>query len=785
MLPLTPRLEKLKDRLFNIEYHDPGVWYFQDMNILAIKGNEFMMDEPVVVRKAYAHQHICRYLPAVIRPDELIVGHPNQNSVGWGSVLPKYYTEEEGETAARYELDECSVWGHHPPAFDKIIRQGVTGVKAEIEEALQAQLSSPEPDETALNEYRAMLIALDGLTVFAHRHADEALKLAQAETDGTRRQELLEIYRVCQRVPEYPAETLQEALQSYWFTYAIVNSGGEFIPLGRADQYLSPFYQQDLASGRLTREQAVDLLGSFLVKCNERIIIDTKKAENHFSFGLFSQGVVLSEEDAQSRINGTGGFAQRALMWQENEDANSEANFNYGQSGNDWLMNCMVGGVHPDGTDATNDVSFLLLDIMHSMHLLFPTMGARVHKNTPESFYQLLGGIMRYGQGEPIIYNDETIIPGFVETGVPIEEARDYCNDGCWETLIAGKSHFSYAHVMNLRCLEHVLFRGVSLSNGEKEGLDTGDPLAFQSFDELYAAYVKQMHDRIDFQCQRRLENFGLSYMIAPDPLFSAITYDCVKKGRDISQDGARYIFHLILATGLADAVDSLAAMKKLVFEDKSVSMQELIDALKNNWEGAERLRMQMINAVPKFGNDNDYVDEIAVRLLRDFEAHVVDWRTKQDRLKFVCGIGTFENYAVLGRDIGASANGRRFGEALAPNYSPVAGQDVEGPTAAMRSITKPDLLRFYCGTPLDISVNSNEFAGEAGAQRMADLVRSFCDLGGQVLTVTSTNAEELKDAKIHPEQHKNLRVRMGGLSAYFIAMAPAQQDNIIRRFSR
>lgn len=785
MLQLTPRLEKLKDRLFNVEYHNPGVWHFQNVNILDITGNEFMKDEPLVVRKAYAQQHICRYLPAQIKPDELIVGRPNQNSVGWGSVLPKYYTKDEGELAARYELDECSLWGHHPPAFDKILTQGVTGVKAEVEAALRAQLDSAEPDEMAVNEYRAMLISLDALVEFSHRHAAEALKQAQSTQDEARRNELLEIYRTCQQVPELPAQNLQQALQAYWFTYAIVNSGGEFIPLGRADQYIYPFYQKDIESGVLTREQAVDLLGSFLVKCNERIIIDTKKAENHFSFGLFSQGVVLNEEEAQSRINGTGGFAQRALMWQDDEDINSEANFNYGQSGNDWLMNCMVGGVHPDGTDATNDVSYLLIDIMHSMQLLFPTMGARVHNNTPQSFLELLGAVLRYGQGEPMIYNDETIIPGFVEQGVPLEEAREYCNDGCWETLIAGKSHFSYAHVMNLRCLEHVLFRGVSLNNGEQEGLDTGDPLAFESFEELYAAYVKQMDDRIDFQCERRLENFGLSYMIAPDPLFSSITHDCVKKGRDISQDGARYIFHLILATGLADTVDALAAIKKMVFEDKKVTMAELLDALKNNWKGAEKLRAMLMNAVPKFGNDNDYVDEIAVRLLHDFETRVVSWREKQDRLMFSCGIGTFENYAVLGRDIGASANGRCFGDALAPNYSPVAGQDVEGPTAAIKSITKPDLLRFYCGTPLDIAVNSNEFVGEAGIARMSDLIRSFCDLGGQILTITSTNVEDLKDAKIHPENHKSLRVRMGGLSAYFIAMAPAQQDNIIKRFSR
>ncbi len=784
MMELTERLKKLQDRLFNVEYKDPGIWHFQGVNILDLEGNDFMKNDPVVVRKAYAHQHICRYLPAQIKPDELIVGRPNQNSVGWGSVIPKYFTKDEQEIAARYELDECSVWGHHPPAYDKMIRLGVVGVKAEIEEALNQQLASTRPDEMAIAEYRAMMIALDGLVIFAQRHADEALKQATVCTDAARRADLMKIYEVCKRVPRYPARNLHEALQSYWFTYSIVNSGGEFIPLGRADQYLYPYYKQDVESGAITREDAAELIGSFLVKCNERIIIDTKKAENHFSFGLFSQGVVLSDEEAQSKINGTGGFAQRALMWQENEDVNSEANFNYGQSGNDWLMNCMVGGVDAQGKDATNDVSYLFVDLMHSMSLLFPTLGARVHKGTPKAFLELVARVLRYGQGEPMIYVDENIIPGLVELGVPLEEARDYCNDGCWETLLPGKSHFSYAHVMNLRCLEHVLFRGKNLSNGEQDGLDTGDPCAFADFNELYDAYVKQMNDRIDFQCERRLENFGLSYMIAPDPLFSSITNDCVKKGRDISQDGARYVFHLILMTGLSNTVDSLAVIKKLVYEEQRVTMQELLDALRDNWVGHEKLHAMVQNAVPKFGNDNDYVDDIAVRLLRDFEARVVWWRDKQDKIMYPCGIGTFENYAVLGRDIGASPDGRSFGEQLAPNYSPVPGVDVEGPTAAIKSITKPDLKRFYCGTPLDISLNSNEFVGEEGVQRLADVILTFCDLGGQILTITSTNVEDLKDAKVHPEKHRNLRVRMGGLSAYFIAMAPAQQDNIIKRFS-
>ncbi len=779
-MDLTSRLKKIQKRLFDVEYHDPGTWHFLDVNIL--DGNSELEKEPLVVRKAMAQKYMGEHLPAIIKDDELICGNPNQNSVGWGTIMPIYYTEEEGFQASRYMLNEASVWGHHPPKWWEIINDGVVSVRAKINAAAEVRKAAAEPNEEALTEYRAMLVALDGLVAFANRHAAAAETLAREEEDPVRKAELLEMAAICRKVPENPSETLQEAAQAYWFTYCLVNSGGEYVPLGRADQYLYPYFKRDLEEGRITEEKAIDIIGSFLVKCNERIITDTRKAENHYTFGLFSQGNVPDEAAAKTI---TGGYDQRGLTWQDDEDDDSEANFNYGQSGNDWLMNCIVGGTDSDGNDVTNELSYLILDIMHDMKLLMPTMGARVHKNCPESFRRKIAEVLRYGQGEPMIYNDDFIVPGFVDIGVPVEDARHYTNDGCWETLIPGKSYFSYAHVMNLQCLEWVLFRGKSLLRDAAEGLDTGDPEKLENFEEFYAAYKKQVDARIDFQCHRRLENFGLSYMIAPDPLMSSIVDDCIDKGKDLSQDGARFIFHQILITGLSNTVDSLAVIKKLVFEDKSVSLKELIEAIRNNWKGFERLRARVINEVPKFGNDIDFVDTLGIRVMKDFEDSVARWNKKQDTMKFPVGIGTFENYAVLGRGIAASADGRTNGAQLAPNYSPNPGADIEGPTAVIKSITKPILLKYYSGCPLDLAINSNEFEGEAGIDRLNGLIKSFCDLGGQILTVTSTNVEDLKDAKENPEMHRDLRVRMGGLSAYFIAMSPVQQDNIIKRFDK
>lgn len=781
---ITSRLEKIRTRLFEKDYHDPGVWYFKEESIL----NDENRNEPLVVRKGLASRHMGEHLPAYIREDELIVGNPNMNSVGFGTVLPIYATEEELANAAQYKMNENSVWGHHPPHWEKVLKIGFKGIIEEIQAALEKQYAAEQPDGTAIAEYRAMLYAIEGVCRFAQRHAQQALADAAAETDPKRRRELFEIHAVCSRVPYLPAETLHEALQAYWFTYSMVNSGGEYVPLGRVDQHVFPYYEKDIAEGRIDDERANDLLGSFLAKCNERICTDTKKWENHYDFGLFSQGVPLSYSTGTEESGGheSGGYDIRALSYQENESINSDANFNFGQSGNDWLMNMIIGGLRRDGEDGTNEVTFKLLRLRFEMGLLMPTLSVRVSSKAPARLWRELALCLRHCEGEPAIYNDDAIIPGFVDIGIPIEDARDYSNDGCWETLIPGKSYFSYAHIMNLRCLEWVFTRGVTVMTGETEGVDTGALETLDTFEKFYDAYCKQVNSQIDLQVNRRLENLGMSEMIAPDPLMSTLMDGCIEKGRDMTAANILpYTFHLLLITGLSNVVDSLCAVKKLVYEEHAAALEDFREAIERNWEGQERLRLLALNKVPKYGNDDDYADDMLARVMKDFEDACVAWRFKQDKLLLPAGIGTFENYAALGRNLSASPDGRGSGEALAPNYSPTPGVDVNGPTAVIKSATRPDLMRYFCGCPLDISLNANEYVGEAGVTRMEGILRSFCELGGQIGTITTTSVEELKDAVVHPEKHKNLKVRMGGLSAYFIAMSAVQQQNIIQRFAK
>lgn len=781
---LSERLERLKDRLFDIDFHEPNIYYFQDVNII----DDSNKDEPLVVRKGISSRYIGANLPVYIREDELIVGNPNMNSVGFGMIVPKYASPEEEEFGKRFKLNEKSVWGHHPPAWEKVLKIGFKGVMAEINEAIEKEYAKEEADEKAIAEYRAMLTGIQGVLVFAKRHADEALKLSAKEENPQRRAELFQIYKNCSKVPYEPSETLWEALQAYWFTYCLVNSGGEFVPLGRVDQNIYPYYKADMDAGRIDREQARDLMGSFLIKCNERVCQDTKKCENHYDFGIFSQGVPEQFANAMEETGGheSGSYDSRKLMWREDEDPYSEHNFNFGQSANDWLMNMVIGGLRPDGEDGTTEVSFALLQLRFEMGLVMPTLSARVSSKTPEAFYKELAHCLKHAQGEPAIYNDDLIVPGFVEIGVPIEDARDYTNDGCWECLIPGKSHFSYAHVQNLRCLEWVLTRGTTILTGEKDGMDLGDLSQYKTFDEFYAAYQTEVNSQIDMQVEKRLENLGLSCAVAPDPLTSSIFEGCIPKGRDLTDRcTVPYTFHLVLITGLSDTVDSLAAIKKLVFEDKSATLKEFRDAIVNDWEGYDDLLYQVRNKTPRYGNDDEYADEILLRVVKDFEERIVSWREKQNEIMVPCGIGTFENYAALGWNLAASPDGRKAREALAPNYAPTPGMDINGPTAVLKSATKPELLRYFCGCPLDISLNANDFQGDAGTMRMVGIIKSFCQLGGCIATITTCDIEELMDARVHPEKHRNLMVRMGGLSAYFIAMSPAQQENIIQRFSK
>lgn len=775
---LSERIQRLEKRLKNKDYRMEKPWWFEKINILDIPENAKLREESIVIRKAYAMRYVAEHIPVVIYEDELVVGAPNQSSVEFGTCFPEYLTEKEKELLHTMGLSEYSLEGHHLPDWSRILKRGTQGLRKDIENALETLDKNNTLTGEKRDELRAMLLSLDALDNLAGRYADRLLAEAYECPDRKRKEELLRMRDICKRVPHEPAENLWESLQSYWFTWILLASNGEFLPLGTMDQYFYPFYQKDIASGVLKKEEATELMASFLIKCNERNVLDAKQFRSRRKRGGTCPRITTEEEwEAFSK-------KEEAHFYHEEEPEDSENNKFFGQEANNRMMTCVVGGMDKDGRDLTNDLSLLIVELIYDLKLLLPTLGARLHRRTSREFLMLLARVLRYGQGEPILYNDDAVFDGYRRLGIDGNETQGYSSDGCWETVLPGRTNFSYNMVWILQCLESVCNHGRSVKTGRVIGRDYGNLDRFPTYESLYAAFREQFFTKMEEIWSSYVESVGISTLAAPDPLLSVLCEGCIEKGEDFTGTGAEYQMRCILLTGFADTVDSLYAIKKVVYEEKRVSLEELNQALLSNWGGKyARLRTYIVQRLEGYGNDEEEVDGIGKRLLSDYSGKIKELRMRSDRILVTGGIGTFHMYAMWGNEIGASANGRYAYDALAPNYSPVPGKDKKGPLSVLLSSAKSDLSELITGTPVDLSVNANEFAGESGIERLSDLIRGFLDLRGQILTITSNSVEELKDAKLHPEKHRDLRVRMGGLSAYFIQLAPRAQDKIIERF--
>jgi len=750
------RLQKLKTRLFE-EFYEKKEWWGDDLDIFDKEG---IAEKPLIIRKAMAFEKVCREVPIEIKEDELIVGIPTMSSVGFGHTFPKYETDEEAETFAKICLNRKSVWGHHPPYYPKVLSKGLSGIIKEVEEKLS---KVPEQDSETKNFYEAVLYTLNAAKELPRRYVKLARFLVAEVEDPKRKAELDGIARICEKVPENPAESFHEALQSVWFIHIILHSTLNYTSLGRMDQYLWPFYSKDIEEGKITKEYAQELLGSFLIKFNERVQSKKEHMEDHFTFGDWSQGGDPNEPTTHLEMQ-------------------NERDYTFGQSANHWLQNVIVGGLTPDGKDATNELSHMIIELVSELELIDPIVSARFHKDSPDELIKTTCKALGKGAAQPIVFNDDVVIPGMVKyLGIPIEEARDYSNDGCWETVVHGKTAFSYGHIELLLSLEGVLNGGKSLNTGRVVGPDTGDPVSFKSYGEFYDAFKIQMKNLIDNAINNKIKHYDEVHKIAPVPFLSAFIDDCIEKGKDLTQRGSRYTFYSPLVTGFSHCVDSLAVIKKLVYENKKVGMEEIVSAVKSNWKGKERLRQLCLNKVPKYGNDDEYVDDIAKRVLTDFFDRVDSWGKKVDWLKFPVGIGTFENYPRLGNNAGASPDGRFAHEAIASNYSPSVGRDRNGPTAVIKSATKSDLQRINDGCPVDLRISfSSSDGGRNGV--LESFVKSFLELGGNILTITAVSVGTLRAAQKEPEKYASLRVRLGGLTAYFVQLAQPQQEEYIRR---
>lgn len=756
------RVEKIKKRLFEVEYYTKKEWWGADKTILT---DEEIKKESIMIRKAVATAYVCKNMPIEIKPDELIVGICTMASIGFGKEFPDYALPEEKENALESCFTTKAPWGHHPPDYAMLLNKGLRGIEQDIYAKTEEELGKDAPDAEKLDFYRAMLITLDGVQDLAERYAELAVKCAAEEKDPARRAELVKISRICHKVPWEPAETLQEALQSFWFVFIANHSTLEYIPTGRSDQYLYPFYRHDIDNGILTAEQADELIGSWLAKFSERVQLNSDHWEVHMT--------------AEEQGDGGDPDDMAVSFVMENDEA-----YNYGTSANHWLINMILGGVTPTGEDATNDMTYAVLRMWAYLEPVVPVLSVRLHKGAPQRLYEECAKILRKGSGEPALYNDEVVIDGLTKMGIPLEDARDYSNDGCWEVLIPGRSYFSYAHLELLQMLEYLLQHGMSLARGRQENVDMGDPDQYKTFDAFYQALMQLVDNQVERILRNKVEYYHNRYKIAPSPLLSSMMHDCVEKGMDLSLDGCKYNLYSFIVTGIANFTDSMLAIKRLVFEENRLTLGRVAELCRTNFAGEEALRQEIINKIPKVGNDNEEVDELMVKILNDCYDCVMrkQQEGKAGALKLCCGIGTFENYARFGHNVGATPDGRLSQETISSNYSPAIGLDLNGPTAAIKTATKAELYKFVTGCPLDMQINSNEVEGDAGVTRMVGLMKSFCDLGGHIMTMTGVSREMLEDAQQNPMKHQGLRVRMGGLSAYFIQLSKEMQDTMIKR---
>jgi len=625
----------------------------------------------------------------------------------------------------------------HTVLDDKIYKKGMTGFRKDIAERLTRLDFLNDPKALRKKEeLQAMDIAAEALIGFARRHADKALELAKSEKDKKREAELREIADVCSRVPKNAPRNFREALQYYWFVHLGViielNTWDSFNP-GRLDQHLDPFFKAGLKDGSLTEESARELLQAFWVKFNN--------------------------QPAPPKVGVTA------------EESATYTDF--------CLIN--IGGVKPDGEDGVNDLSFLILDVIEEMRLLQPSSMVQISKKTPDRFLKRALRIVKTGYGQPSIFNTDTIIQEMLRQGKSIEDARSGGASGCVEAGIFGKENYNLTGYFNLtKVLELTLNDGLDPRSGKRLGISTGRPERFASFEELFQAFQKQLVHFVDIKVKGNnvIERLYAEHL--PAPFMSLIIDDCIVRGKDYHDGGARYNTSYIQGVGLGSITDSLAAIKHNVFDTRAVTMRKLLGALKSNFEGQEFLRQNLLNKSPKYGNDDDAADDI---LRRVFEAYygAVNGRPNTKGGCYRINLLPTTVHVYFGKVIGATPDGRKAGEPLSEGISPVQGADRKGPTAVIKSASKIDHIRTG-GTLLNQKFTPQLLASDEGLANLAHLVRSYFKLEGHHIQFNVVTADTLRQAQKRPELFRDLIVRVAGYSDYFVDLSEDLQNEIILR---
>jgi len=625
----------------------------------------------------------------------------------------------------------------HTVLGSKIYSRGMEDLIGEVNEAMEGLdlLNDPAAYEKR-EELRAMEIAARALIMFAERHAEALEKLASEEADAERREELKQMGAICRRVPARAPSNMHEALQYYWFVHLGVitelNPWDSFNP-GRLDQHLLPFYRADLKSGLLDRESAIELLQSFWIKFN-----------NHPS---------------PPKVGVTA------------EESNTYTDF------------CLIntGGLLPDGSNAVNELSYILLDVIEEMRLLQPSSMVQVSKKNPDSFVDRAVKIVKTGFGQPSIFNTDAIVQELVRQGKSLEDARNGGASGCVESGAFGTEAYILTGYFNLvKVLEITLHKGVDPQTGKKIGCESGDPASFQGFEDLQAAFRLQLKHFIDIKIvgNNMIERIFTQHL--PAPFLSLLIDDCISSGTDYNAGGARYNTSYIQGVGLGSITDIFAALKLHVFDEGRISLLSYLKVLKDNFEGHDELRAALLYDTPKYGNDDEQADSHA-RWVFDAFYGAVNGRKSPRGATYRINMLPTTSHVYFGKVCGATPDGRLAREPLSEGISPFQGMDRNGPTAVLNSALKIDHLKTG-GTLLNQKFTPDFFKDERSIRKLTQLIRSYFRMDGHHIQFNVVSAATLRDAQKHPEKYQDLIVRVAGYSDYFNDLGPELQEEIIRR---
>jgi len=777
------RITRLKERVLSAY---PEI----DLENARILTESFMETEgePLVLRKAKAFRKQCQEKTVKIWDDELIVGSAGSKLRGgivsvdvcW-SVLDneletintrpydKFILREEDKEMfkkvirpywkgrSNYEewlaritpdialfrdngalyIDKKAVrgWGEVTAGYEWFINNGVEGIISLIKETKQS-LDPTRPGDYEKEIYLdALLIAAEGMITLAERYAIEAERLLESETNPQRKKELQEIAKNCRHVPAKPARTFYEALQSFYFyqIFLLMEQNAAAYNPGRFDQYMYPFYKQDIEAGRITPEKAQELLDCLWVKFSEPCLFqDAKSAEYSSGYPMF--------------------------------------------------QNLCAGGINDKGEDAVNDLSYMILQATMDTQLYQPSLSVRynIAKN-PDSFLRKIVDLISLGTGFPAFHNDEVGIRMLMNKGIPLREALDWNPGGCVETNLAGKLRaFSAFADINLGSIvEYVLLDGKCRKTGVQVGLKTGDPTKFQSWKDFENALKEQLRYAIK-TAVKASHIIDEVCMNRPVPVLSFSFEECIKNAKDYAWGGAKYnTGNGIIFIGIADLINSAAAIRYLVYETKQVTMEKLLEALENDFEGYEYIHKLCLDA-PKYGNDDPRVDDLAADFFTFCANEVESYRSKFGTM--TAGILPVSGYVPFGLEVGALPSGRKAWKPLADGISPNTGTDLNGPTAVLKSVAHIPHDRFVQGTLLNMRIEGDMLNSENGKQQLMALLKSLCSLGIYHVQFNVVDQATLLKAQKNPEKYKGLLVRVAGYTAFFVELGKEVQDSIIAR---